>query len=97
MSRHSRNHYIKVIGYSLAFLAFLTFILTVIEKVRSGHGLDTYMTGEGVIFNYIGALVVLVILTVSLLIGLAFRAWNGPSTKEMIQKKNSRNKLRRKG
>lgn len=44
-----------VLPFSL--LIFAAEILRVVEKVRTGHGLDYYTTFEGYQFNYTGALV----------------------------------------
>jgi hypothetical protein len=46
-----------------------------VGKVRSGHGLDTFLTGEGVEFNYIGALILLLLIPLSLIVGWGIRYW----------------------
>ena len=60
----------------LVITAFASFAIRVIDKVRSGHGLDYYFTGEGVRFNYVGALILLVIIPIALLIGWGIRYWS---------------------
>jgi hypothetical protein len=70
---------VKLIGCVLsAFLVLIIFaamVFRIVAKVRSGHGLDTYLTPEGVEFNYIGALILLLLIPVSLVIGLGIRYW----------------------
>jgi nitric oxide reductase large subunit len=63
----------------LVVLAILSGVLHVVQKVISGHGLDYYFTGQGVKFNYVGALMTLAIAGVGLLIGFGIRFW-GPET-----------------
>jgi len=48
-------------------LGFFGFILRIIDKIRSGHGLDYYFTGHGIQMNYIGALIILSIIPLVLL------------------------------
>jgi len=48
-------------------LGFFGFILRIIDKIRSGHGLDYYFTGHGVQMNYIGALIILTVIPLVLL------------------------------
>lgn len=43
-------------------------IYRIVNKVLTGHGLDNYTTFEGFEFNYIGALVMIVIIFLVLLI-----------------------------
>lgn len=50
------------------FLSFASFILTIIYKIRSGHGLDYYFTGYGVQMNYIGVLISLIVIPFTLLV-----------------------------
>lgn len=57
---------------SLVFLCFVGFILLLIYKVISGHGLDYYRTGRGVEMNYIGVLIAIGIIPIVLLF-----AWLG--------------------
>lgn len=60
----------------LVLIGGVQFALKVIDKVRSGHGLDYYFTGWGVQFNYIGAFLLLfVIIPIALLIGYGLRWW----------------------
>jgi len=51
-------------------------VLFTINKVRTGHGLDYYFTGEGVQMNYIGALIAVAVAAVALLVGLIIRLWS---------------------
>ena len=54
---------------SMLTLGFLGFIIRVILKVKSGHGLDYYRTGHGVEMNYIGVLVAIGIIPIVLILG----------------------------
>ena len=54
---------------------FAGFVYRVVLKVESGHGLDTYLTPKGVEFNYIGALVLLMLVPIALLLGWGVRWW----------------------
>ena len=51
-------------------------VLHTINKVRTGHGLDYYFTGEGVQMNYIGALIAIAVAAVALLTGWIIRIWS---------------------
>ncbi len=53
----------------------VAFVLRVLEKVRTGHGLDYYFTGWGVQFNYIGVMILLALVPVTLLAGWGIRWW----------------------
>ena len=53
-----------VIGGIGFVLAFTSFFLHVLERVMSGHGLDTYHSAKLVEWNYIGALITCIALAV---------------------------------
>ena len=59
----------------LVVIAGISFVLRVVNKVSSGHGLDYYFTGRGVQFNYIGALILLIVIPVALAVGWVIRWW----------------------
>ena len=59
----------------LVLIAGISFVLRIVNKVSSGHGLDYYFTGWGVQLNYIGALVLLVVMPLALVVGWAIRWW----------------------
>jgi hypothetical protein len=67
----------KWIGFILlgiaSFAGLLAMVLIGVEKVRTGHGLDTYRTAWLVEFNWIGFLVLLAVTVVALLAGAYFR------------------------
>jgi hypothetical protein len=63
-----KNVFIAIMGSALA-LGFLGFIVRVILKVKSGHGLDYYRTGHGVEMNYIGVLIAIAIIPIVLILG----------------------------
>ncbi len=50
-------------------LSFIGFIIRAIDKVRTGQGLDYYLTGYGVQMNYLGALIAIAIIPVAMLVG----------------------------
>jgi hypothetical protein len=52
------------------------FVLYAINKVRTGHGLDYYFTGQGVQMNYLGALIAIGVAAVALLVGWIIRFWS---------------------
>jgi hypothetical protein len=56
-----------IIGVALALVGLVTLILEVYQKVTSGHGLDTYFTFEGVQMNYIGVIIVLILIPIILI------------------------------
>jgi hypothetical protein len=56
-----------------SFGGLLAMVLTGIERVHSGHGLQTYRTTWLVEFNWIGFLVLLAVLVVALSIGAFLR------------------------
>ncbi len=57
-------------------LAIVSFILYAIQKVRTGRGLDYYLTGHGVQMNYIGVLIAFGMIAIVLLIGWIVRFWS---------------------
>jgi hypothetical protein len=50
-------------------------VYTIVKKVRSGQGLDTFRTIEGAEFNYIGALILLLLIPVAIVLGWEVRYW----------------------
>jgi hypothetical protein len=83
MSKRMEDHsggwrrWVAVVGGILIALACLGFVARVWTKIRSGHGLDTYFTGYGVQFNYIGVAILLVLLPAVLLLGIVLNWWLG--------------------
>ena len=63
-----------VVGVIL-LMVLTTTVLQIVEKVRTGHGLDYYLNGMGVEMNYIGALIAVAIIPIALLLGWAIRWW----------------------
>lgn len=64
------HHRVLMIGFVLAgigsFVALVGMIVTGLEKVRTGHGLDTYRTVWLVEFNWVGFLVLMAALGVAI-------------------------------
>jgi len=67
---------LDIVGIVLVILCFASFILYAIQKVRTGRGLEYYLTGYGVQMNYIGVLIALCVLAIVLLIGWTIKVWS---------------------
>jgi hypothetical protein len=59
----------------LSTLGLAAFVVRAWDKVAAGKGLDTYFTGWGVQFNYVGFLVLVAIIPLVLIIGYGIRLW----------------------
>jgi uncharacterized membrane protein len=72
----ARRRFMKL-GFLIAgvasIVALIALVLTGIEKVNTGHGLDTYRTTWLVEFNWVGFLVLVVAVIVALAGGLVMR------------------------
>lgn len=83
-----------LIGMSLSGIASIGglgyMISTAIEKVSSGHGLETYRTFWLVEFNWISFLVLLGATTVALVVALDFRVREYLSWRSLERKYGSR-------
>ena len=66
---------VLLVGGLLIILGGIGFVFRVVEKVQTGHGLDYYFTGWGVQFNYIGVLILLMLIPVILVVGWVIRWW----------------------
>lgn len=77
-----------MVGGLLSILALIAFVIRAVQKVQTGHGLDYYFTGWGVQFNYIGALIVLALVPVTLLVGLGIRWWQLRDERDFRKKFN---------
>ena len=77
LAQSSRPSRLVIVGVWVAGIAaiggIVGMVLIAIEKVRTGHGLDTYRTHWMVEFNWIGFLVFLAAVAVALAIGWFFR------------------------
>lgn len=62
-----------VIGLVLGFFAFIAFFYRVVVKVMQGDGLEYYFSVLGYQFNYLGALILLVLIPLVLVIALLVR------------------------
>jgi hypothetical protein len=56
-SRSVWRRWFGILGWALMILATAGFFIHVWQKIASGDGLDTYFTGFGVQFNYLGVAV----------------------------------------
>jgi len=59
----------------LSMLGLVAFVVRAWDRVTSGHGLDSYFTGWGVQFSYVGFLVLIAVVPFALLLGYAVRYW----------------------
>jgi hypothetical protein len=76
----------------LVVLVVVSGVLHIVQKVLTGHGLDYYFTGQGVRFNYMGALITLAVAAVAVLVGLGVRFFGA---KPQETKKRRRDEWRR--
>jgi hypothetical protein len=53
----------------LGLLGFVETILAFAEKIRTGHGGETYRTGHGYQFNYVGAIVLVALCPIVMMVG----------------------------
>lgn len=60
---------------ALSLFGLSAFIEQAWRKVASGQGLETYFTGWGVQFNYVGFLVLVAVVPIAVLLGLAIQNW----------------------
>jgi hypothetical protein len=67
------------------------FISVAIDKVASGHGLDTYHTFWLVEFNYIGVLVLFAAIVLALLVAGGMRLFDWWQWRSLAQKYGHRN------
>ena len=81
--------------WGLLSLGFIGFVLRVIQKVKSGHGLDYYRTGHGVEMNYIGALIAIGIIPIVLILGWLGKKIYYLKEKYLISKYNKKKKRRK--
>jgi hypothetical protein len=76
-SERGNHHRLLKVGFLVAGVASVgalaVMIATGIEKVKSGHGLDTYRTFWLVEFNWVAFLVLATVAAVAILGGLWFR------------------------
>jgi hypothetical protein len=71
------QRWVGVVGYTLIAVGFLGFSIHLWQKISSGHGLDTYFTGFGVQFNYLGAGILFALVPVVLIAGALLNWWLG--------------------
>ena len=76
-------------GWTLAIGGSVGFPIYVWQKISSGHGLDTYLTGFGVEFNYIGAAVLIAIMPLVLLAGALLNWWHGRDERDFKRRYGS--------
>lgn len=71
---------------SLSTIGLIAFVGHAWKKVASGNGLETYFTGWGVQFNYVGFLVLVGVIPVALLLGYAVRYWESRHEREFMKR-----------
>jgi hypothetical protein len=57
-------------------------VLAFREKIRTGHGGESYRTGHGYQFNYFGAMVLVALVPVVMIVGLAIGWWQRRDERE---------------
>lgn len=86
LKKSSARYVVFIVAGIGALLALVGFLLRVVEKIRSGHGLDYYFTGFGVRFNYIGVLVLFVCIPTALLLGWVLNYWLSRDERDFIKR-----------
>jgi hypothetical protein len=62
----------KAFALVLMSLALVSFALHSAQKVMTGHGFETYLTGKGLVLNYWSAVVIVVATLVAGVVAFAF-------------------------
>jgi hypothetical protein len=75
MGRTTQSRHAKIAIAVVVATVFAAFTFEVLQKVVNGHGLETYRSGRLVEFTYLGALMTLAVLAVTVGIGLLIRAF----------------------
>ena len=73
-------------GLVLFSLSFISFIILVIIKILTGHGLETYLTRIGVKFTYLGGGVLFVCAALFFLLAFIIRWWHLREEKDFFDK-----------
>ncbi len=60
---------VTAILFPLAILGFVGLGLKAYQKIIAGRGLETYITGWGIETNYIGRLIVFILIPIVLIVG----------------------------
>ena len=89
------NKIFSIIFGCLLSIGFIGFVLLLIHKVVTGHGLDYYKTGHGVEMNYIGALIIVCIMPIVLIIGWIGNKFFKLRENYLISKYNKKKKRRK--
>lgn len=72
-SQATRVFHVAILCFGL--VGYVSFVLHFIDKVRTGHGLDYFLTGFGVEMNYLGVLITLGLIPPVLLVRSVIRIW----------------------
>ena len=67
---------------ALGILGFVGMVLAFREKIRTGHGGETYRTGQGYQFNYLGAMVLIALVPLVTIVGSAIGWWQRRDERE---------------
>jgi len=71
-------------------VGFVALILVCREKIRTGHGGESYRTGHGYQFNHVGALVLIVHVPAVMLVGSAIGWWQRRDERDFERKYSRR-------
>ncbi len=90
--------------FIMVAVGIIGFALFAYHKVRTGHGLDYYVSGKGYLLNYIGVLTLLALIPVTMCVGWLFGkylTWRNMKLKkqlkkQLIEKRILKNKSKRK-
>ena len=79
-------------GLLLASLGFIGFVMLIIKKYLSGELTETYFTGFGVKFSYLGAGILISLIPVIIVIALLLRWWQQREEHDFTGKKKKKKK-----
>jgi hypothetical protein len=85
-NRNAWRRWLSALGWTLITAAGIGWPIYIWQKIASGHGRDTYFTGFGVEFNYIGAGILFALLPLVLLAGALLNRWLGREERDFMRR-----------
>lgn len=82
-SQATRVFHVAILCFGL--VGYVGFVLHVIDKVRTGHGLDCFLTGFGVEMNYLGVRITMALIPPVLFVGWIIRIWCVKCEKQALE------------